>query len=54
MKVCFHEWEITSNPKHLRYDQSGMEVVIAMCKCKKCLKVKRKKFIGHIVGNLFS
>lgn len=53
MKICLHDYKRIENPKHLKYDINGIEVVTAMCKCTKCGKMKRKKFIGHTIGNLF-
>lgn len=51
--MCLHEWKRIGESKHLKYDYSGVEVVVAECKCTKCEKKKYRKFIGHVVGQLF-
>lgn len=53
MKICIHDWKRIEEPKHSHYDYSGMEVLTAMCECKKCGKKKVRKFAGKYVGQLF-
>lgn len=52
MKLHIHDYEQIGKPRHLHYDCSGVEVLVAPCKCKICGKKKDKKFIGHIIGQL--
>lgn len=52
MLFHIHEYKRIGKPKHLRYDIDGTEVLTALCKCQICGKETRRKFIGHIVGNM--
>lgn len=54
MKFCIHDWKRIEKAKHAYYDYGGMEVLTAMCMCKKCGKKKVRKFAGKLVGQLFS
>ena len=40
---CFHEWE-KLRFLHDYFDYSGFRVGVFECKCKKCGKIKRRKF----------
>lgn len=53
MKFCIHDWKRTEEPKHSRFSYDGMEILIAMCACKKCGKKKVRKFAGKYVEQLF-
>lgn len=53
MKFYIHDWKRIEEPKHSYYDYGGMEVLKAMCVCKKCGKKKVRKFEGKLVGQLF-
>lgn len=41
--LCIHDWERQSFVEEY-YDYSGYRVTVIRCKCKKCGKVKNKKF----------
>ena len=41
--LCIHEWE-KQELVHEYYDYSGFAIGVFRCKCKKCGKVKNKKF----------
>lgn len=51
--MCNHNWVLLEKPRHLKYDYSGLEVVIGKCRCTKCKKIKDRKMIGHQIGNIF-
>ena len=53
MLMCNHNWVLIEKPRHLKYDYSGLEVVIGKCRCTKCKKIKDRKMIGHHIGNIF-
>lgn len=52
VEFCKHDF-IRKKELYRYYDIEGIEVIVFQCQCSKCGKLKRKKFIGHIVGNLF-
>lgn len=35
------------------FDVSGIEIVCHSCCCEKCGKQKERKYMGHIIGQLF-
>ena len=42
---CIHEWiKLESKPHFTYWDYSGYHVGIFHCKCKKCGKIKAKKY----------
>lgn len=41
--LCIHDWERQVFIEEY-YDYSGYRVTVIRCKCKKCGKVKNKKF----------
>ena len=51
--MCGHNWALLEKPRHLKYDVSGVEVVIGKCRCTKCKKIKDRKMTGHQIGNIF-
>ena len=53
MPMCNHNWVLIEKPRHVKYDYSGLEVVIGKCRCTKCKKIKDRKMIGHQIGNIF-
>lgn len=45
MLFCNHEWEKLSNKPTTTYlDYSGFKIGIFLCKCKKCGKIRQKKY----------
>lgn len=42
---CDHEWERGDKIKEYRYGNSNLAVGMFRCKCKKCRKTGKKKFI---------
>lgn len=54
MRFCVHDWKRIEKVKHAYYDYGGIEVLTAMCVCKKCGKKKVCKFSGKHVGQIFS
>lgn len=53
MIFCIHDRKRIEEPKHSHYDYSGIQVLTAMCQCKKCGKKKVRKFTGKNIGQLF-
>ncbi len=53
MRFCIHDWKLTEEPKPSYTDYSGIRVFTAMCQCKKCGKIKIRKFTGKYAGQLF-
>lgn len=53
MRFCIHDWKRIEKPKHSYWNYGGMEVLTAMCVCKKCEKKKVRKFAGKYAGQLF-
>lgn len=46
MKFCIHEYNKTSQiPIYTYFDYSGYYVGVFLCKCKKCGKEKKIKFL---------
>lgn len=45
MTFCIHDWKRTEEPKYSYIDYSGIRVFTAMCRCKKCGKKKKRKFM---------
>lgn len=43
--MCNHNWVLIEKPRHLKYNYSGLEVVIGKCRCTKCKKIKDRKMI---------
>ena len=48
-----HNWALIVKPQHIKYDYSGLEVVIGKRQCTKYKKIKDRKMIGHQIGNIF-
>ena len=44
---------LMEKPRHIRFDESGVEVVVGKCRCIKCDKIKDRKMMGHQIGNIF-
>lgn len=51
--MCDHNWMLMEKPRHIRFDESGVEVVVGKCRCIKCDKIKDRKMMGHQIGNIF-
>ena len=51
--MCDHGWVLMERPKHIKFDESGVEVVVGKCRCSKCDKIKDRKMMGHQIGNIF-
>lgn len=52
IKRCTHEWKRIKETRRY-FDVSGAEVVCFSCCCEKCGKQKERKYMGHIIGQLF-
>lgn len=48
MLMCNHNWVLIEKPRHLKYDYSGLEVVIGKCRCTKCKKIKDRTCQGSV------
>lgn len=47
MKFHIHKYERIGKLEHLCWDYSGIEVLVAECKCTICGKRSKKKFMGR-------
>lgn len=56
MLFCNHEWiKQTNEPIADYFDYDGWHVGVFVCKCSKCGKIKKRKYLdNHQVGQLFS
>jgi hypothetical protein len=44
-EICVHEWEKAEDKPHYDYwDYSGYHVGVFKCRCKKCGKIKDRKY----------
>lgn len=50
--LCEHKYEKVKETRRY-FDVSGVEVICFWCRCMKCGKQKERKYIGHVVGELF-
>lgn len=52
IKRCTHKWKKVKEIRRY-FDVSGIEIVCHSCCCEKCGKQKERKYMGHIIGQLF-
>ena len=48
---CQHKW-VKDHELKRYWDFSGVEVVVFECRCGYCGKRQKRKYIGHVIGQL--